>query len=242
MDWQEHIRQVAVNWLSKGDDSLTLEPDMLMLFGNPDLFQENQFNALFESIEPAGVFLRGIFKGKALTFCHPLFGAPIVAMYTEVAALLGVKRIIACGYVGGVADELGVGSYLVPSTAYGLDGCTRSYSPDKGLSCSSESLNSRLCKTLDSYSAEFSLGPIASIDPLMLENDAMVEAFAREGYYAIDLETACLYAVAERMGVQAAGIHVVSDSPRRKDIDRELRHEASFVEQIEIALHALLNY
>ena len=239
MDWQEHIRQVAVNWLTRGDEGFSLEPDMLMLFGNPDLLQEDQFTGLFESIEPAGVFFRGIFKRKALTLCRPLFGAPIVAMYTEVAALLGVKKIIACGYVGGVADKLGVGSYLVPTNAYGLDGCTRSYSPESGFSRSSDSLTSKLCSTLDCYSAKYTEGSIVSIDTLMLENDAMVESFARDGYYAVDLETACLYTVAKRMGVQATSIHIVSDSPRRKDIDKQLRHEASFLEQIEIALRAL---
>ncbi len=241
MDWQEHIRQVAVNWLSKGDDGLSLEPEMLMLFGNPDLFQEDQFTAIFEGIESSGVFFRGRFKGNPLTFCRPLFGAPIVAMYTEVAALLGVKKIIACGYVGGVAEDLGVGSYLVPSSANGLDGCTRSYSPNNGLARSSESLMSKLCGNLDRCSATYSVGPIVSIDTLMLENDVMVESFARDGYYAIDLETACLYAVANRSGVQAASIHIVSDSPRHKDIDEQLRHEASFVEQIEIATRALLD-
>ena len=75
----------------------------------------------------------------------------------------------------------------------------------------------------------------------MLENDSMVEGFAKEGYYAIDLETACLYSVANRSGVQAASIHIVSDSPRRKDIDKHLRHEGSLVEQIEIATRALLD-
>lgn len=37
MDWQHHMKQVAVNWLSKGDLSISLEPEMLMLFGNREL-------------------------------------------------------------------------------------------------------------------------------------------------------------------------------------------------------------
>ena len=47
MDWQEHITQVAVNWLTRGNASISLEPEMLMLFGNPDLLQGDQLLSRF---------------------------------------------------------------------------------------------------------------------------------------------------------------------------------------------------
>lgn len=234
------MKHVAVNWLTKGEDNVSLEPEMLMLFGNPDLFQEDQLAGVFDEVSPVGVFYKGLFGDRALSYCGPLFGAPMVAMYVEVAALLGVKRIVACGYVGGVMDDMEVGSYVVPSSAYGLDGCTRSYSPESLFTVSSKSLTSRLCGILDRRGVRYAVGPIVSIDTLMLENDAMIKDLASRGYYAIDLETACLFAVANRFGVQAASIHIVSDSPGLKEIDKELRHEASFVEQIEIAIYGLI--
>ena len=240
MDWQDHMKQVAVNWLSKGDVSISLEPGMLMLFGNPDLLQEDQLTSLFEYVTPLGVFYRGIYKGRALTYCRPLFGAPIVAMYLEVAALLGVKKIVACGYVGGVPKDIDIGSYVIPSGAYGLDGCTRDYSPEGPFFSSSESLTSRLCRFSDRRGAKYAVGPIVSIDTPMLENDAMIRDFDNKGYCAIDLETACLYAVGTRLGLQVASIHIVSDSPGQKEVDKELHHEASFVEQVEIAIDGLV--
>ena len=242
MDWQDHMKQVAVNWLSKGDVSISLQPEMLMLFGNPDLFQEDQLMNLFECVTPVGVFYRGIYKGRALTYCRPLFGAPIVAMYLEVAALLGVKKIVACGYVGGVLKDIDVGSYVIPSGAYGFDGCTRNYTLEEPFPTSSKSLTSRLCRLSDRYGARYAVGPIASIDTPMLEDDAMIRDFGRKGYLAVDLETACLYAVGTRLGLQVASIHIVSDSPGQKEVDKELRHEASFVEQVEIAIHGLMSY
>lgn len=240
MDWQDHMKQVAVNWLTKGDDTISLEPEMLMLFGNPDLFQEDQLSGLIDHVTPQGVFYRGIYRGRALSYCRPLFGAPIVALYVEVAALLGVKKIVACGYVGGVHKDVDVGSYVIPSGAQGLDGCTRAYSPEGFFSPAHDSLTSRLCGLLDSRGVKYTVGPIVSIDTLMLENDEMIRGFAGEGYYAIDLETACLYAVATRLGLQAASIHIVSDSPGQKNVDKELRHEASFVEQVDIAVRGLV--
>ncbi len=239
MDWQDHMKQVAVNWLSKGDPNISLEPEMLMLFGNPDLFQEEQLLGLFGSVTPVGVFCRGTYEGRTLTYCRPLFGAPIVAMYAEVAALLGVKKVIACGYVGGVLKDIDVGSYVIPSGAYGFDGCTRNYTADEPFTASSESLTSSLSRVSDRNGARYAVGPIASIDTPMLENDAMIRDFERKGYLAVDLETACLYAVGAQLGLEVAGIHIVSDSPERKDVDKELRHEASFIEQVEIAIQGL---
>ena len=241
MDWQDHMKQVAVNWLSRGDLNISLEPDMLMLFGNPDLFQEDRLTSLLECVAPVGVFYRGVSKGRALTYCRPLFGAPIVAMYMEVAALLGVRKIVACGYVGGVAEDIDVGSSVIPSSAYGLDGCTRNYSPENTLVRSSESLTSRLCRISDARGARYAMGPIVSIDTPMLESDAMISEFDNSGYCAIDLETACLYAVGTRLGLEVAAIHIVSDSPGQKEVDEELHHEASFAEQVEIAIDGLLD-
>ena len=242
MDWQDHMKQVAVNWLSKGDVSISLEPEMLMLFGNPDLFQEDQLVNLFECVTPVGVFYRGTYKGRALSYCRPLFGAPIVAMYLEVAALLGVKKIVACGYVGGVLKDIDIGSYVIPSGAYGYDGCTRNYTPEDGFATSSESLTSNLCRFSDRCGARYAVGPIVSIDTPMLENDAMIRDFERMGYLAVDLETACLYTVGTRLGLKVASIHIVSDSPAQKEVDKDLHHEASFVEQVEIAILGLVSY
>ena len=158
MDWQDHMKKVAVNWLSKGDASISLEPEMLMLFGNPDLFQEDRLTSLFDCVTSLGVFYRGVSRDRALTYCRPLFGAPIVAMYVEVAALLGVRKIVACGYVGGVAKDIDVGSYVIPSSAYGLDGCTRNYSPEAILARSNECLTSRLCRISDLRGAQVRSG------------------------------------------------------------------------------------
>ena len=201
MDWQDHMKQVAVNWLSKGDVSISLEPEMLMLFGNPDLFQEDRLISFFDSVTPVGVFYRGIYKGRTLTYCRPLFGAPIVAMYTEVAALLGVKKIVACGYVGGVLKDIEIGSYVIPSSAYGFDGCTRNYIPEGAFSTSSESLTSSLCSLSDSCGAGYAVGPIVSIDTPMLENDVMIRDFERNQFLAVDLETSCLYSLGNRLGL-----------------------------------------
>ena len=104
----------------------------------------------------------------------------------------------------------------VPSGAYGLDGCTRNYSPEDSFSPSSESLTSRLCRLSDRRGSRYAVGPIVSIDTPLLENDEMIRDFENKGYFAVDLENACLYVVGTRLGLQVASIHIVSDSPKTK--------------------------
>ena len=40
---------------------------------------------------------------------------------------------------------------------------------------------------------------------------------------------------------EVASIHIVSDGPGQKEGDKGLLHEASFVEQVETAIHALVS-
>lgn len=67
----------------------------------------------------------------------------------------------------------------------------------------------------------------------------MIRGFQDEGFCCVDLETACLYALARKWGLMAAAIHIVSDSPCARRIDLERVHEASFPEQVAAALTAL---
>ena len=238
MNWQECMRQNARNWLTKGDATVRLDTNFLMLLGNPDLFQADACSALFSDLQPAGVFLRGQHEGRPVSYCRPIFSAAKLAMYLEVIAMLGVRNVVACGYVGGIGDHE-IGSYIVPDSAGSWDGCTRAYFPYRASFSSSKTLRERVCRSLEAKHSKFYTGPVASIDAIMLETDEMIADFAKQGFCALDLETACLFGVGERLGLNVAAVHIVSDSPSRKLIDPERYHEAAFSDQLEAALDAL---
>ena len=52
-------------------------------------------------------------------------------------------------------------------------------------------------------------------------------------------QPACVFSLASGTGVRTAAIHIVCDNPARKDIDDTCRHEASFVEQVQVAVDVL---
>ena len=242
MNWQEHMKQNAKNWLTRNNDDIALDANFLMPFGNPYLFQQESFVSLFSNISQAGVFYRATYKGLSVSYCYPLFGAPAVAMYVEVLSLLGVKNIVGCGYVGGISPSMEIGSYVVPSAACGLDGCSRSYYPYRFIFPSSPSLTNELCSLLKDQGVKYQVGQIVSIDALMLEDDIMIKDFADQMFCCVDLESAILYALGEKFSLNVSSVHIVSDNPSRKLIDEERYHEASFLNQIDLALSALRNH
>ena len=193
MDWREHMKRNVLNWLTKGDDTMRLDKNFLMLFGNPYLFQEDDFRTLFSRTSSSGIFYRGVCEGQALSYCHPLFGAPMVAMYTEILAELGVENVVACGYVGGLGTNMEIGSYMIASAATGLDGCTKERFPGRTSFEASAVVTAALKKVMAESGAQSRSGKIVSIDALMLEDDRMIEDFVGRGFGAVDLETACLY-------------------------------------------------
>jgi purine-nucleoside phosphorylase len=239
MNWKEHMRDNVRNWLLQDKLEAKLNKNFLLLFGNPYLFQRNKFMSLFDSFEKVGLFYNATHEGNTVSFTEPVFGGPMTSMYVELLPDLGVENIIACGYVGGLTEKAEIGSYVIPTSACAMDGSTRSYYPSRKRFHSTEWLNQIIRDILHERSAKYEHGPIISIDALLVEDDAMVEDYMQKGFCAIDLETACFYALGSRLGLNVAAIHIVTDNPVAKKIDPEKFHEASFVEQIQIALEAL---
>lgn len=239
-DWRQHMRQNVYHWLTRSCVT-DFPPNVLILLGNPYLFQREQLIRIFDDYQPAGLFAVGTREGRRIGICPPVFGSPMAAMYLEVLCMLGARRVIACGYVGGLMPDALIGSYCLPDSAVGFDGTSRSYDPTTCISHADTGLMKALVDQADQCGAQARQGQIASIDALMLESDSMIADLQRQGCGMIDLETACLFSLAARLGVRIAAIHIVSDNPARKEIDEGRGHEASFVEQIQIAAEVLVS-
>ena len=231
MDWKEHMRNNVRNWLLEDSINARLNKNFLLPFGNPYLFQKSSFFKLFDNIEQIGLFYNATYEQNPVSFTQPLFGGPMISMYVEMFPDLGVKNIIACGYVGGLSENIEIGSYVVPMSAYGTDGFTRSYYRTRKIFPSSGSITQVLCETLRERHAKFKQGVIVSIDVLLLEDDALIEHYKKKGFCAIDLETACFYALGLKLGLNVSAIHIVTDNLVVKVIDPGRYHEASLSEQ-----------
>jgi purine-nucleoside phosphorylase len=160
-------------------------------------------------------------------------------MYLEVARAAGVQAVIAAGYVGSFVKDVPIGSLFVPTAAIADDGTTRAYGLGSGPFAADPALTHAVLDSAKANDVASSTGTIASIDAIMLEDDAMLDHYRQRGASAIDMETGCLFALAQRLGLRAAAVHIVSDNAANRDIDPEGKHVLSIRTQLQAATAAL---
>jgi len=238
--WRTLMHGNVAAWLLQGHCQEGLPARLLMPLGNSDLFDERPLAELFASVERRGVFRVGrTAAGEPVAYTTSLFGAPKVAMYLEVARRAGVEVVIAAGYVGSFVKDVPIGSLFVPTAAIPDDGTSRAYGLDRGPAPADPALTQAIFDAAGARNVPCSAGTVASIDAIMLEDDAMLEGYRRQGASAIDMETGCLFALARHLGMRAAAVHIVSDNAADREIDDEGRHMLSLRTQLEVALAAL---
>jgi len=245
---------MVYRWLLGERPAGCLGEALLVLLGNPDHFRRRlpDVMALLGELRPEGVFLVGKLEGRPLALTSPRLGGPAAATTVEVAAMAGVRRIVALGYTGGLRLETRVGSVFVARDALGLDGTSLAYQrgaaiptangtpPTPAVWAADGPLTTALEASLERSGFAWTAGRMATTDAIMLEDDAMVAALAEQGCGALDMETACLYAVARKLGLAATSLHLVSDNPFLGDTNPAAVHLASFPEALALAAHLAL--
>ncbi len=161
--------------------------------------------------------------GAPLTVQSTGMGGPSAAIVIEELVLLGARRLVRAGTCGALEAELELGDLLVVDDAIGDDRTSQSYGdggplrPDSGLTDSLRSAGSSGSRSGRVVSSDL----FYSADP----SEDRESAWAAAGAVAVDMETATLFALAARRGVQAASVLGVSDliapGTKRKRIDVE---------------------
>lgn len=229
--WGPHMRRMAYDWLLEGRPVGCLGEALVMLLGNPDHYRPAMVAEALGEVRQKGTFLVGSLNGRPLALTRPRFGGPIVAMYLEVAAMAGVRRVVALGYTGALRAGVAVGSVFLAQEALGLDGTTAAYQRNTALPGAEAlpprvwpadaALTERVAQALTAAGLPWSAGRMASFDAIMLEESATVAALVAQGCDAVDLETAALYAVATRSRLAATSLHVVTDNPFQERVGQE---------------------
>ena len=240
MSDQPFIRETAYHWLLGDRLPGCLPEGLLLLFGNSDLYRPEGILSPLEKVERIGGFFTGLYGGQPVAFTTPKFGAPIVAMLLEVAALAGVRRVVGIGYVGGLQPDVRIGDLFVPTRALSLDGTTAAYFGPRHESEPAAALAEELQRRASAAGVGVSHGTVVSIDALMLETAEQIQEWREAGYSAVDLETACLFAVGAHVGLSCAALHIVSDNQVIRDLDRERKHHVAREEQVTMGVEAVV--
>jgi uridine phosphorylase len=211
------------DWLRLLDLPESRVPKVLILRGTRNLgLQYDAARRWFSNVRdlgaPNGVIesvLVGDLEGTPVGFAC-VYGAPMASEIVHIFGALGARAAIQIGSCGGLADALNAGDLILPSEAFCGEGAAQYYAPGKERIAASSSLR-RSAAFEKLAGTTVHEGPIYTTAALLAEGEAELESWHRQGFIAVDMETAATFAVAEHFGMACTGILHVFDNPRRRE-------------------------
>jgi nucleoside phosphorylase len=151
-----------------------------------------------------------IVGGKVYWYA-PIMGTAVLAQYLHIASLLGSKRNLLLGTVGGLAPGMRTGELIIPTGSYGNDNArfydreneTGFYLPDSALS---DVLAAQIEKV------RIWRGPTVTCEMMFAETQADVQQWSAEGSLGVEMEAALMFAASNHFEIPAAALLYVADN------------------------------
>jgi DeoD family purine-nucleoside phosphorylase len=156
--------------------------------------------------------------GAPLTVQSTGMGGPSAAIVIAELADLGARRLLRVGTCGGLDRSLRLGELVIAREALARDGTSRALGAGDRVASSPELL-AALTAAGDGATRT---GKVVSTD-LFYDDAGHEREWAAAGALAVEMETATLFALASRRGLEAGAVLIVSDFllPERRRIDVE---------------------
>lgn len=192
-----------------------LPANALIIFSPQDL-------RLVQAVDPGAwvrvrkLYLSDVYVGALsqgeLAVAGPMLGAPQAVLVLEKMIALGVRRVLAVGWCGALADGVAIGDVIVPDRAISEEGTSRHYPIDAAEPKPDPGLSRKLYSAL-AGSGRFSLhrGGVWSMDAPYRETRGKVRQYRRQGLLGVEMECSALFTVAHFRSVKLAACLVVSD-------------------------------
>ena len=182
------------------------KPDIKLLIPALDLVQAKPHPLFIGSLYAGGNDLPGV------SLAGPFLGAPHAAMVMETLVSWGARQLVFRGWCGSVADGVNIGDVVIPTGGIVDEGTSPHYNVAAGdTSYPAVCMVDRLQGILKNESMGFHQGLVWTTDGAFRETPEKVLHFKHRQALAVEMEMSCLFSVAKHLGVDAAGILVVSD-------------------------------
>lgn len=180
----------------------------------------------------------GTYKGKKISVQGTGMGVPSISIYVnELIAEYGVKNLIRVGTAGGIQQDVKVRDLVIAMTSH-----TDSSINDlrfKGMNFA-PSASFKLLKIAYDTSLEKGISPkvgsILTADTFYNDDPDSWKLWAKFGTLAVEMETAALYTLASKYGVNALTLLTISDHLLTGELTSPEERQTTFTQMMEIAL------
>ncbi len=180
----------------------------------------------------------GTYKGKRISVQGTGMGLPSHSIYVnELIQFYGAKRLIRVGTAGSINNNVKVRDIVLAQSACTNSGINRrrfkglDYAPTANFDLLLKAYNIATEKK-----ASVKVGSVLSSDLFYDDTNQGIAMWSDYGVLAIEMETAELYTVAAKHGVEALSILTISDHALTGEETSPEERETSFTQMMEVAL------
>lgn len=180
----------------------------------------------------------GTYKGKRISVQGTGMGLPSHSIYVnELIKFYGAKRLIRIGSAGSLNNDVNVRDIVLAQSASTNSGINKrrfnglDYAPTANFDLLLKAYNKSIEK-----GANVKVGNVLSSDLFYDDTNQSIQMWVDYGCLAIEMETAELYTVAAKYGVEALSILTISDHMFKGEETTPEERETTFTQMMEIAL------
>lgn len=180
----------------------------------------------------------GSYKGKRISVQGTGMGLPSHSIYVnELIRFYGAKKLIRIGSAGSLNEDVNVRDIVLAQSASTNSGINKrrfqgmDYAPTANFDLLLKAYNIALEKGI-----KVKVGNVLSSDLFYDDTEVSIKLWADYGSLAVEMETAELYTLAAKYGVQALSILTISDHIFKGEETTPEERETSFTEMMELAL------
>ncbi len=182
----------------------------------------------------------GTYKGKRVSVQGTGMGVPSISIYVnELIKDYGVKNLIRVGSAGSYREDIKVRDIVLAMSASSNSGLNRfRFNGDYAPTASFE-LMMKAIKSAEDKNIHIKAGNVFTSDEFYGDNFDDYKKWAEFGVLCVEMETAGLYTIAAKYGVNALTLLTISDHLVTGEETTSEERQTTFKEMIEIALGIL---
>lgn len=194
-------------------------PEALILRGTRNLKSQfdvyrRRFADCVEVGSPNGLIedvLIGAWAGRQVAYAS-VYGPAMASEVTHIFGVMGTRLVVQTGCCGAWAEGIQPGDLVAPTKAFCGEGAAQYYVGGKTVV--EPTLSAEDFRDAAAQPPIFRC-PIYTTAALLAEGTDEIERWARNGWHAVDMETATTLAVAEHFRMDSASVLFAFDNPRR---------------------------